>query len=172
MVSTSQNPCPCGSGRSLPECCQPFLAKKRKPATATDLLRARYTAFTQGNTDYILDTHHSKTKADIKREEVADWASSSEWLKLEIVQSEAGGEKDEQGVIVFCAEYRAKADGKVVKHWEQSLFEKENGEWRFLDARGIKNEPFRRAEAKAGRNDPCPCGSGQKYKKCCATKSA
>ena len=24
----------------------------------------------------------------------------------------------------------------------------------------------------AGRNDPCPCGSGKKYKKCCAQKSA
>jgi hypothetical protein len=23
---------------------------------------------------------------------------------------------------------------------------------------------------KVGRNDPCPCGSGQKYKKCCAAK--
>ncbi|HCG04058.1 MAG TPA: preprotein translocase subunit SecA, partial [Desulfovibrio sp.] len=27
--------------------------------------------------------------------------------------------------------------------------------------------PERRAEPKVGRNDPCPCGSGQKYKKCC-----
>jgi uncharacterized protein len=26
---------------------------------------------------------------------------------------------------------------------------------------------FRRTEAKVGRNDPCPCGSGKKYKKCC-----
>jgi tetratricopeptide (TPR) repeat protein len=28
-------------------------------------------------------------------------------------------------------------------------------------------EPYRRAEPKTGRNDPCPCGSGKKYKKCC-----
>ena len=27
--------------------------------------------------------------------------------------------------------------------------------------------PIRRAQAKVGRNDPCPCGSGRKYKKCC-----
>ncbi|MBS3904297.1 MAG: SEC-C domain-containing protein [Simkania sp.] len=25
---------------------------------------------------------------------------------------------------------------------------------------------------KAGRNDPCPCGSGSKYKKCCEIKKA
>lgn len=29
-------------------------------------------------------------------------------------------------------------------------------------------EPFRRPLPKVGRNDPCPCGSGRKYKKCCA----
>jgi len=30
----------------------------------------------------------------------------------------------------------------------------------------IKQQPVRRGE-KVGRNDPCPCGSGKKYKKCC-----
>jgi hypothetical protein len=28
-------------------------------------------------------------------------------------------------------------------------------------------QPYRRTEPKVGRNDPCPCGSGKKYKKCC-----
>ncbi len=28
-------------------------------------------------------------------------------------------------------------------------------------------KPVTRQEKKVGRNDPCPCGSGQKYKKCC-----
>jgi hypothetical protein len=28
-------------------------------------------------------------------------------------------------------------------------------------------EPFRRAAPKVGRNEPCPCGSGKKYKRCC-----
>jgi len=32
-------------------------------------------------------------------------------------------------------------------------------------------EPFRRSDPKVGRNDPCPCGSGRKFKKCCAKKS-
>ncbi|WP_263080705.1 DUF1186 domain-containing protein [Endozoicomonas sp. Mp262] len=29
------------------------------------------------------------------------------------------------------------------------------------------NEPLIRESAKVGRNDPCPCGSGKKFKKCC-----
>jgi preprotein translocase subunit SecA len=31
----------------------------------------------------------------------------------------------------------------------------------------VKKEPVRRSSPKVGRNDPCPCGSGKKYKKCC-----
>jgi preprotein translocase subunit SecA len=30
-------------------------------------------------------------------------------------------------------------------------------------------QPYRRDENKVGRNDPCPCGSGKKYKKCCGS---
>ena len=32
---------------------------------------------------------------------------------------------------------------------------------------GTLREPIKREEAKVGRNDPCPCGSGKKFKKCC-----
>jgi hypothetical protein len=32
------------------------------------------------------------------------------------------------------------------------------------------NEPYLRPEPKTGRNAPCPCGSGKKYKKCCLAK--
>ena len=34
----------------------------------------------------------------------------------------------------------------------------------------LKREPVRRKAAKVGPNDPCPCGSGKKYKKCCYLK--
>ena len=32
---------------------------------------------------------------------------------------------------------------------------------------GVTQMPVHRAAPKIGRNDPCPCGSGKKYKKCC-----
>ena len=31
----------------------------------------------------------------------------------------------------------------------------------------VKKQPIKRAAKKVGRNDPCPCGSGKKYKQCC-----
>jgi uncharacterized protein YecA (UPF0149 family) len=30
--------------------------------------------------------------------------------------------------------------------------------------------PFLREQKQVGRNDPCPCGSGKKFKKCCMNK--
>ena len=35
----------------------------------------------------------------------------------------------------------------------------------------VKKQPVRRSAEKVGRNDPCPCGSGKKYKKCCGRTS-
>lgn len=161
----AQGTCPCGSEKSLSSCCLPLIQGKQKAETAEELLKARYTAFTRGDVDFILSTHHSKTREQIKREEVEEWSKGSDWVRLQVVKSEGGQPKDEKGMIQFLAQYRV--DGKMHDHWEVSQFEKENGEWRFYDAQALKPEPIRRAEPKTGRNDPCSCGSGKKFKKCC-----
>ena len=36
-----------------------------------------------------------------------------------------------------------------------------------IPEREKKQETIKRTDAKVGRNDPCPCGSGKKYKNCC-----
>lgn len=36
-----------------------------------------------------------------------------------------------------------------------------------IPERETKQEPYRREQPKIGRNEPCPCGSGKKYKNCC-----
>lgn len=38
---------------------------------------------------------------------------------------------------------------------------------RWFAARSTERLPFRRAGPSVGRNDPCPCGSGKKFKRCC-----
>ncbi len=35
----------------------------------------------------------------------------------------------------------------------------------------VKQEPVKREGKKVGRNDPCPCGSGKKYKRCCGAQA-
>ena len=47
---------------------------------------------------------------------------------------------------------------------------KETGAAGAADGRSVKKQPIRTAAKKVGPNDPCPCGSGKKYKKCCMQK--
>jgi SEC-C motif-containing protein len=52
-------------------------------------------------------------------------------------------------------------------HHEKSRFVRgEDNRWLCADSEMNPKGPQRRVE-KIGRNDPCPCGSGKKYKKCC-----
>lgn len=163
-ATEKSNSCPCQSGISYTACCEPFLRGKQKVKTAEELLRSRYSAFAVGEIDYILETHHSKTRDQVKRDEIESWAKGSKWLGLKILQKEAGEASDDRGTIVFHAQYET--DGKLQDHYERSFFEKEGGEWRFYDAEGLQTGPYVRQEPKIGRNDPCTCGSGKKYKKC------
>jgi preprotein translocase subunit SecA len=51
----------------------------------------------------------------------------------------------------------------------QQMQKEQNQELTFSagDSQPTKKQPKRRSSKKVGRNDPCPCGSGKKYKKCC-----
>ena len=40
------------------------------------------------------------------------------------------------------------------------------------DDNSVKKQPKVNKNKKVGRNDPCPCGSGKKYKKCCGKNKA
>ncbi|MGE4553241.1 MAG: preprotein translocase subunit SecA [Desulfovibrionaceae bacterium] len=56
----------------------------------------------------------------------------------------------------------AEADEREFKHKEDKNLQYAGGE-----SGPKKPKTVRREAAKVGRNDPCPCGSGKKYKKCC-----
>jgi preprotein translocase subunit SecA len=54
----------------------------------------------------------------------------------------------------------------------QQAQQQEQGEGDGEGAPPPKRQPVRRSTPKVGRNEPCPCGSGKKYKKCCGSPSA
>jgi SEC-C motif-containing protein len=159
--------CPCGSKRTLSECCLPVLEGTEKAQTAEALLRARYTAFTRGNVDFIWSTHDPRTRRQIRRQGIEEWSKSSEWLGLEIVDVQGGSAADKTATIVFHAQYRA--EGQLNDHHEKATFQRQEEGWVFVDGEPVKPPPVIRAEPKVGRNEPCPCGSGKKYKKCCGS---
>lgn len=158
--------CPCGSGQPYESCCEPFIAGKALPPTPEALMRSRYTAFTVAAIDYLHDTLAPEERSDFNRAETEKWARSSQWLGLTIHAAEGGAEGEDLGSVDFTAKFRM--DGRNEAHREVSAFRRENGRWFYAGGR-IGGPPVeqRRVEVKVGRNDPCPCGSGKKYKKCC-----
>ena len=157
--------CPCGSDQPYRECCQPFIKGERNAPTAEKLMQSRYSAYVHAEMDYIHDTTHISQRDQFNREESEAWSKRADWHSLKIVRTEAGGPDDDRGVVEFVARYREK--GKMCQHHEVAEFKKEGQKWYFLDGRSPGPVQAVRKRAKIGRNQPCPCGSGKKYKKCC-----
>lgn len=171
--------CPCGNETPYENCCGPYLAKKSVPDTAEKLMRSRYTAHTRGDVTYVKNTMAPESRKDFDAEATERWAKESKWKGLKIVSTQKGGPEDDTGVVEFVATYER--NGVGVEHHEVSTFRKsKDAEWLFVDGEAHehkegeghhhhapKGPPVVRQGAKIGRNDPCPCGSGKKYKKCC-----
>ena len=159
------NTCPCGSQIEYADCCEPVIKKTRKAKTAVELMRARYSAYSKVETDFLQDSLHPDRRAAHDIKETRNWAAKSTWDKLEIVNTEKGGEDDETGTVEFIAYYTVKTDR--TRHHELATFVKHEGDWFFDDGVGVPPQQIVRSEPKVGRNALCPCNSGKKYKKCC-----
>ncbi|HOX25619.1 MAG TPA: YchJ family protein [Candidatus Krumholzibacteria bacterium] len=162
--------CPCGSGRQHEVCCRPIIAGEQPAPTAEALMRARYSAYALAEVDFLLESLHPDHRADHDPEGVRKWATGSEWHGLEILGAELGGADDATGRVEFACEYTY--EGERRRHHEHASFERHEGRWYFVSGEPVKSRPFVREAPKVGRNDPCPCGSGKKYKKCCGSAGA
>ena len=156
--------CHCGVGQSFELCCEPFILKKEKPETAEALMRSRYSAFVVGAVDYIYETHHPSKREEVSKDEIMAWSQDSSWHGLEIVEKSEGETKNSSGIVEFIAKYST--NEQRYNHHERASFEKVEGDWFFVDGQIIKNS-VKNPNKHVGRNDPCICGSGKKYKKCC-----
>ena len=167
--------CPCGSNFPYTDCCGPLIRCTSFADTAEDLMRSRYTAFTENNWEYLVLTSHPEEKKAMARLESDLVDQGAKWKKLEILDTSKGGMQDSEGQVDFVAHYIK--DGTPQTLRESSRFYKINGRWVYSrkdstlpPVPGSAKTPpktFIRDDAKVGRNDPCPCGSGKKYKKCC-----
>ena len=155
--------CYCGSNVAFDQCCGPILAGT--PAkTPEALMRSRYSAYVLGNMDHIDRTFAPEVKNDFDRAEAERTASEIEWLGLEVVNSSENGDK---GTVEFSLRFRRRdLDGQELTQHEVSNFRRSDGHWLYVDGKVTANVAPRHV-VKVGRNDPCPCGSGKKFKKCC-----
>lgn len=158
--------CPCGADLSYANCCEPAHTGVRPAATAETLMRARYSAYVKKQITYLGDSLHPDHRKDWSEQDTRRWADHSEWLSLEIIATELGQENDTEGVVEFAATY--KEGNQKNRHHEIGHFLKLKDQWYYVDGQTPKPVTVRNASPKIGRNDPCPCGSGKKFKKCCA----
>lgn len=156
--------CYCGSNKEYKNCCEPIIKGTAKAESAEQLMRARYSAYCLNEMDFVESTHHPDGGEDFNKNEASEWSKNSVWKKLEVLDTHLGQDSDDKGEVEFKAYYEV--NGVPFCHHERSKFLKSGGEWYFLDGE-IHNTPLKREGPKVGRNDPCVCGSGKKFKKCC-----
>lgn len=161
------NLCPCGSGKLFLACCAPYLRGAPAP-TAEALMRSRYSAYARGDLDYIEKTCTGPAAEAFDRRESELSAHGTEWLGLTITGTSAGAESDDRGKVSFT--FRVRQNGQEGTASEVSLFRKIDGRWFYYD-REDTPKASRGKVSGIGRNAPCPCGSGKKYKKCCGAAS-
>jgi SEC-C motif-containing protein len=122
-------------------------------------MRARYSAYATGAIDFLEKSTHSKSRKQFDHEDADRWSRDSRWLGFTILSVDSS--LPNRAHLNFEARYEDK-DGVTILHRERSLFEREGDEWRFVSGGAIPA-----VSQKIGRNEPCPCGSGKKFKKCC-----
>lgn len=160
MTNTTSESCLCSSGLDYPECCGRFHNGETEPATAESLMRSRFTAYALRDADYLRNTWDSG-----KCPGVIDFSrETAVWHRLAVIDTKKGGPQDDKGIVEFKAYYRQ--DGVDCVLHEVSRFVKTEGRWFYLDG-VIKSLGKVGATVNLGKNAPCPCGSGKKFKRCC-----
>ena len=148
--------CPCGSGVAYEACCGPRHDGSRPAETAVALMCSRYSAFAKGDAAYLLATRVAEGDVDDPAE-LGRWAKSVSWLGLEVREVIDSADPNE-GFVAFTARY---LEGEwLVALSERSRFLRREGRWAYVEGKpGVKR-------VRVPRNEPCPCGSGRKFKHC------
>ena len=143
--------CICGSQKTFDECCGSIINNFRLANSAEELMRSRYSAYVRGNGRYLVLSTKKENQYEDDAELIEEFSSRVDWLKLDVLHVEPN-------IVEFKAYYK---EGKSIKvlH-EKSNFIQEDDIWLYVDGELYNS--------KVERNEPCPCGSGKKFKKCCA----
>ncbi len=154
--------CGCGSGLEGEKCCLPILRGDKPAQTAEQLMRSRYMAYVLADEAYILSSWHPDT-----RPASLGLSETIRWTGLQVLQHKQG-----PGPAAATVEFIASFvdNGQPGQMHENSRFTRLDGRWYYLDGEQIEAGP-QRAVKTPGRNDPCYCGSGRKYKKCCGRQA-
>lgn len=124
-------------------------------------MRSRYTAHVVRDDEYLHRTYlETSRKPYVKDEEPADIT----WTRLAVHAHELGSKPD-TAFVDFTAYFSDEGAERAIH--EKSEFHRIDGTWFYTRAVRSGPAPIKSSQPKVGRNEPCPCGSGKKYKQCC-----
>ncbi len=125
-------------------------------------MRSRFTAHVVRDLRHLHRTYAGTMRQPFV-EEPAD-GDELKWTRL-VVHAHETGPKPDTAFVDFTAYFAH--EGTEQPMAEKSEFARVDGAW--IYTRAVRNgpAPVKSAGPKVGRNDPCPCGSGRKYKQCC-----
>ncbi|MEV8634853.1 YchJ family metal-binding protein [Streptosporangium sp. NPDC051023] len=124
--STALLSCPCGTAVPYRDCCG-RLHRGEAAATAEALMRSRFSAFSVGDTAYLLRTWHPTTRPGH-----LDLGGGVRWVRLEILETTGGSAVHTEGTVRFRAHYLERgAAGEMEEH---SRFVRYDGAWVYLGA--------------------------------------
>jgi SEC-C motif-containing protein len=148
--------CPCGSKKKYQYCCGQYLSGKATAETAEKLMRSRYTAFCQGNIDYLIATLYPDQRTETDRAELTKTINNTKWLSLTIINTNQGKKNDAIAYVEFEAIYQVNEPRQL---HERSKFIKKNNQWFYVEGDILPGTIPK-------RNEPCWCRSGKKFKQC------
>ena len=160
-----EQPCPCGSGKTFAVCCEPILKQQRAASNAEELPRSRYTAHVAHDDAHLHRTYVKTASEPFEPDE--EEGGRRAWTRL-VIHAHDKSTKPDMEFVDFTAYYQ-EGDRELALH-EKAEFQRIEGKWLYTRAVRQGPAPIKATQAKVGRNDPCPCGSGKKYKQCCLAK--
>lgn len=95
-------------------------------------MRSRYTAFSIGAVDYLIDTLAPERRSPHEARMLAQELRSTQWIRLEILDTKSGKASNHTGEVEFKAYFEVDGDRTGCLH-ERSNFRKENGRWVYVD---------------------------------------
>ena len=126
--------CPCGSQIRYPDCCDVYLRGKAIAPTAEALMRSRYSAYSKGDVEYLIQTQYPKKHKKTDRPMLLKTITNTNWMGLTVLKTQKGGVNDRRGIVEFVALYRGlEVMDPIYQLHERSRFIKEDGVWFYQD---------------------------------------
>ncbi len=136
--------CPCGSQIRYPDCCDVYLRGKAIVPTAEALMRSRYSAYSKGDVEYLIQTQYPKKRKNTDRSMLLKTITNTNWMGLTVLKTQKGGVNDRRGIVEFVALYRGlELTAPIYQLHERSRFIKEDGVWFYQDGDSLPPIPLK-----------------------------